>query len=1053
MNVIMAEQTTCAKCGVALGDNASEGLCPRCLFQVILTPELDEPEPRLAGDSALGKVRYFGDYEIVSEIAHGGMGVVFRARQVSLKRDVALKMLLAGLFASRNFVHRFCTEAEAAAKLDHPNIVPIYEIGQHEGQHYFSMKLIDGFSLAKELQGKPWEIKRAAEFMAKVARAVHYAHQRGILHRDIKPGNILLDSKGEPHVTDFGLAKIAESETNVTQTDAVMGSPAYMSPEQAAGQTKNLTTASDVYSLGAVFYELLTGRPPFQGESALDVMRQVAGREPISPRTIHAHIDRDLETICLKCLEKDAPRRYSSAEALADDLERWLRCEPILGRPSSTWNRTSKWVRRKPAVAAFTLVTGVLTVILAIVSPIAAFRINHERQRAEENRQRAEENQQRADQNLYDSDMSLAQHAWNDGDLGLALSRLQAHLPRTGETDRRDFEWFYFWNLCKGEQRLTLTNHTQTVNAVAFSPDGKRLATGSVGNPVQIWDTANEKIVKTLPEQHVVSLAFAPDGQTLGVGGRDKVVVWNLETERAVFKHEGALGQFRIAFSPVGSLLVIGKRDGPMEYDGGSAELWDYVTRERKQVFPESGGQVALAARGDRLATANWNRATTKIWDLASGQFVRSLKTGGVIAMALSPDGQSLATSYWRPEVKLWDVATGQQSGSLPITPHRVWGLAFSPDGRSLATGGADQMVRLWDVPTRQQTEQLQGHGGEVMSVAFSTDGQALASGSKDKKAMLWSVHPNRAATTVSNVISGDFVPGFPGAIFSPDGRLLAGGIDQCAVVLWDVATLRLKGVFAGACDAVAFSSDGTALVTRGTNYFLRTFDVATQTPRETIPGRPVEGYAALSPDGQILAVGSSHGTITFFDAKTGVRMATNAHAFASDFMLAFSPNGKLLASAGIQFESEEPAPKIWDTTTHKMVAAPAGHTDLIIVAAFTPDGKTLVTCGADDSIKFWDTTTWKEIPPSLGHKEYVSALALSPNGRRLATVCSDGTMKIWNVATRRELASLKLGLYGLLIRFSPDGQTLLAGDGGATLRLWRAPVLPDKKQSRPPDD
>src|SRR5580765_6703191 len=214
MNLIMAEQTICTKCGVALGDNASEGLCPRCLFQVILTPELDETEPHSPGDSALGKIRYFGDYEIVSEIAHGGMGVVFRARQVSLKRDVALKMLLAGLFASRNFVQRFCTEAEAAAKLDHPNIVPIYEIGQHEGQHYFSMKLIDGFSLAKELQGKPWAMKRAAEFMAKVARAVHYAHQRGILHRDIKPGNILLDSKGEPHVTDFGLAKIAESDMN-----------------------------------------------------------------------------------------------------------------------------------------------------------------------------------------------------------------------------------------------------------------------------------------------------------------------------------------------------------------------------------------------------------------------------------------------------------------------------------------------------------------------------------------------------------------------------------------------------------------------------------------------------------------------------------------------------------------------------------------------------------------------------------------------------------------------------------------------------------------------
>ena len=252
--------------------------------------------------------------------------------------------------------------------------------------------------------------------------------------------------------------------------------------------------------------------------------------------------------------------------------------------------------------------------------------------------------------------------------------------------------------------------------------------------------------------------------------------------------------------------------------------------RELKHVFPESGGHIALSPRGDRLATGNWNQ-TIKIWDLASGQFVRSLKTGEVIAMALSPDGQTLATSYWGPEVKLWDVTTGLQIGSLTNNQHRVWSLAFSPDGRFLATGGADQMVRLWDVATRQQTEQLQGHGSEVMSVAFSADGQTLASGSKDKKAMLWSVHPNRAVTTVSNVISRP--------IFSPDGRLVAAGIGRNKVAAWDVATLQEKAVFAGAHDAVAFSADGSALVTRGTNYFLRTFDVATQAVRETIPGRP----------------------------------------------------------------------------------------------------------------------------------------------------------------------------------------------------------------------
>jgi dipeptidyl aminopeptidase/acylaminoacyl peptidase len=394
-------------------------------------------------------------------------------------------------------------------------------------------------------------------------------------------------------------------------------------------------------------------------------------------------------------------------------------------------------VRRKPAIAGLAAATILLLFAFAIGSPIAAFRINQERRHAEENRERA-------DQELYVSDMSLAQHSWDDGDLGGTLNSLEAHLPHTGEQDRRGFEWFYFWNLCKGEQRMTLRGHSQAVNAVAFSPDGKLLATGSVGSPVHIWDTATGKVIKTLPEQHVVSLAFSPDDRTLGVGGRNQVVLWNLETGGVVFKREEASGEFRVAFPPKGTLVMIGKHAWPLftpENEGGVAELWDYAAGELKQVFSKSGGCIALSQRGHRLATGNTSTGNTNqtitIWDLASGQLVRSLNTGWVIAMALSPNGQTLATSYWGPEVKLWDVTNGLQIGSLTNNEHRVWSLAFSPDGRSLVTGGADQMVCLWDVATRQQTKQLKGHGSEVISVVFSANGQTLASGSKDKKAML----------------------------------------------------------------------------------------------------------------------------------------------------------------------------------------------------------------------------------------------------------------------------------------------------------------------------
>src|SRR5213596_460224 len=351
----------CPRCGVEIPANAPEGGCPGCLLEngLGLLGNEEEAAPNLKRTQHVTTMERFvemlgelGDYELLEEVGRGGQGVVYRAHQKSLNRTVALKVIGLGCWATEAHLKRFRREAEAAASLDHPRIVPIYEVGERDGQCYFSMQFVEGGQLDEVVSRRPMSIRQAAELIAKVARTVHYAHEHGILHRDIKPGNILLDAKGEPLLTDFGLARLVEAESTITGTLEVLGTPSYMAPEQAAGETRKLTSATDVYGLGAVLYQLLTGQPPFAGGTTYETIRLLRDTEPRPPRLLNPKIDRDLNTICLKCLEKDPKRRYSSALALAEDLEHWLKHEPIRAKRSGFFTHARKWVRRKPAIAA-----------------------------------------------------------------------------------------------------------------------------------------------------------------------------------------------------------------------------------------------------------------------------------------------------------------------------------------------------------------------------------------------------------------------------------------------------------------------------------------------------------------------------------------------------------------------------------------------------------------------------------------------------------------------------------------------------------------------------
>src|SRR5437867_4326003 len=366
----------CRKCGAEIFADAPEGLCTACLFETGLDLPADETdEPPNAGrarppgapkmkSGSTGTFGDFGDYELLEVIGRGGQGVVYRARQKSLNRTVALKVIGLGHWATEAHLKRFRREAEAAASLDHSGIVPIYEVGERDGSCYFSMKLVEGGQLDEVIKREPMPIRRAIELIAKVARTVHYAHEHGILHRDIKPGNILLDQKGEPHLTDFGLARLVESESTVTRTLEILGTPSYMAPEQAEGENEAVSSATDVYGIGAVLYQLLTGQPPFAGGTTYETIKLLLDSEPRPPRLLNRKIDRDLSTICLKCLEKDPKRRYSSALALAEDLERWLKHEPISARHTGIFLRGRKWVRRNPTTA------GLMASLIALAAAV-----------------------------------------------------------------------------------------------------------------------------------------------------------------------------------------------------------------------------------------------------------------------------------------------------------------------------------------------------------------------------------------------------------------------------------------------------------------------------------------------------------------------------------------------------------------------------------------------------------------------------------------------------------------------------------------------------------
>lgn len=680
----------CGRCGARLPASVAEANCPRCLLAFGIDGFADDrsdpnpdADPGAAGDESRGGDRDgvdFGDYILLDEIGRGGMGVVFRARQKSLNRWVAIKLILFGRWATDEQRRRFQSEAAAAAALDHPHIVPIYEVGEHEGQPFYSMKLIAGESLA----GRPVDrsvaaIRRRVRIVVLIARSVHYAHQRGVLHRDLKPTNILLDADGRPHLADFGLAKMLEVDSMATRTGALLGTPHYMAPEQADDRPQDLTTAVDVYGLGAILYELITGRPPFTGNTALSVLDQVRHKDPIRPAQLNPDVDRNLESVCLKCLRKEPDRRYGSAMELADDLDRWLEGRPIRARPVAPSERLQLWARRRPRIAALVASILVLIVGTALISTFMAVNLSRARDEA---RRLSEENRLK----VVELNRTAAIQRVDQGEFLLALPWFEAAIAASKDSDTARNIVALRNSLFRWSPRLEqVWFHSAPVSHVRFSGDGRFIAVGFGDGRVHLRDASDGRLV--CPELNHHREDDAADG------GPD--------LSRALSALE---------FSPDNALLVSAA--------GREARMWKVPGGQpafEPLIHPDRVLHATFNHAGTILATAGADNAA-RFWRSENGEPVcEPLRHvwGAIRYIAFRGDDGRLATFGADSNVRLWTWPEGRLEGQAYVHQGGTMG-GFLNDGRWLLGCGDNNHFWLRDIDsihpetfTRSQADAL----------------------------------------------------------------------------------------------------------------------------------------------------------------------------------------------------------------------------------------------------------------------------------------------------------------------------------------------------------